>query len=341
MIRTVKTALIGLGNVNSSLLKILIDKNKRIAEAYHLHFEMVAVADSSGLAVLDSGFDYQMLLDLKIRGKKISSLPEWVRGASTENITNHCQPDLLVEASPLNLQTGSPGLQVTRQALSQGVHVVLANKGPLVLAFDELMLLKKNHNARLRYSATVCGGLPVINILTRDLKCANFTSIQGIFNATSNYVLQELGKGNTMEDAIAEAIRVGAAETDPSNDLSGQDTANKLYLIMKSVTNFAGQITDIEMQGIQTIDQRLIPLSKQKDETVKLIAHARKEHDGWKLSVKPTVVAKDSFLGSCNGWEMGIEVKTDLYELISMKNYEADPMGTAAAVLRDMIEVGI
>ncbi len=339
MIKRVKTALIGLGNVNRSLLKILVDKHKRIAAAYNLQFDIVAVSDSSGIAILDSGFDYQRLLNLKPKGQKVNLLREWIRDAGTENISDHCQPHLLVEASPLNLQTGSPGLQATRRALSNGTHVVLANKGPLVLAFDELMHLKKNHNTRLSYSATVCGGLPVINVLTRDLRCANFTSIQGIFNATSNYVLEQLGKGNTMDDAIAEAIRMGAAEADPTNDLSGQDSANKLYIIMKTVTNFAGKITDIEMEGIQTMDQRLISLAGHKDKIVKLIASARKENDQWKLSVKPTTVPTSSFLGQCNGWEMGIEVRSDLYESIAMKTYEAEPLGTAAAVLRDMIEV--
>ena len=339
MNRTVKTALIGLGHVNRSLLRILLDKEKIIAREHGLHFRIVGVSDSSGIAVAESGFGYDMLLNLKLSGKSVNTLQGWIEGAGTETITDHCHPELLVEASPLNLQTGFPGLQTVKHALTAGIHVVLANKGPLVLAFDELMQLKKEHHAGLKYSATVCGGLPVINVLTRDLRCAGFTSIQGIFNATSNFVLHELGKGNTMENAIAEAMRIGAAETDPTNDLSGQDTANKLFIIMKSVTDFAGHITDIETEGIQAMDQRMVALARQQGKAVKLIAQAKNEGGKWQLSVKPLTVPASSFLGSCNGWEMAIEVKTDLYESISMKNLEADPLGTAAAVLRDMIEV--
>ena len=339
MIKTVRTALVGLGNVNRSLLQILINKNKQIADRYNLNFVIVAVSDSSGIAVSESGFDCQMLLELKSRGSNVSALKAWVKGASPEEIIDHCQPRLLVEATPVNLQTGIPGLQIAKHALSKGVGVVLANKGPLVMAFDELMALKKKHQAELAYSATVCGGLPVINLLARDLKGVEFISLQGIFNATSNYVLQELAKGSNLQDAIAEAVRIGAAETDPSNDLSRQDTANKLYIIMKSVTDFAGKITDIKLNGIQGVDQQTIWQAKKRDETIKLMASAKKENNQWGLSVKPVSVPASSFLGNCNGWEMGIEVKTDLYESISIKTYEAEPLGTAAAVLRDMIDV--
>lgn len=339
MIQTVKTALLGLGNVNRSLLQILIDRQEQIASDYNLHFAIIAVADSSGIAVNDSGFDYKSLLDLKSSGRKVSALKEWISGVAAESITDHCQADLLVEASPVNLQTGQPGLQATKLALKKGWKVVLANKGPLVMAFDELMSIKEKSKAKLAYSATVCGGLPVINVLNRDLKTADFISVQGIFNATSNYVLQELGKGNSMEEAIAEAVRVGAAETDPANDLSGQDTANKLYIIMKTISNFAGTIKDISMEGIQEVDQKMIWRAKQNSETIKLVASAHKENNTWRLAVKPLSLPASSFLGNCNGWEMGIEVKTDLYESICMKNYEAEPLGTAAAVLRDMIDL--
>ncbi len=108
---------------------------------------------------------------------------------------------------------------------------------------------------------------------------------------------------------------------------------------MKTITNFNGTIKDISMEGIQGVDQRMIWRAKQNEETIKLVATAYKENNQWSLAVKPLSLPTSSFLGNCNGWEMGIEVKTDLYESISMKNYEAEPLGTAAAVLRDMIDL--
>lgn len=341
MIKTIRTALVGLGNVNRSLLQILVDKQEYIATRYHLHFVVQAVADSSGVAISASGFEPGTLISHKLSGKKINTLQEYIPNSVAEKIAEYINVDLVVEASPVNLKTGSPGLDVVRSVMAASCNVVMANKGPLVLAFDELMGLAKMHNSKIAYSATVCGGLPVINLLTRDLKATQLLSLEGIFNATSNFVLQELAKGNTMKAAVAEAQRIGAAETDPSLDLSGQDTANKLYIIMKSFSDFKGSIHDIQLRGIDAITREHLQEAAKKNTTIKLVASAVQDKSGWNLSVAPRAIPEGSFIGNIHGWEMGIEIKTDLYESISMKNYEADPTGTAAAVMRDMIEVSM
>lgn len=338
MVRKVCTVLMGLGNVNLGLLKILIDKKSDIAKKFNLEFKIVGIADSTGIAVRSKGFGYQELLNLKFNKGKVNEMAGFLP-QSADKITECVEADLLIEASPVNLQTGEPGLQATKGALGLGWKVVLANKAPLVLAYDQLIKLTHDHKTKLAFSATVCGGLPVINVLQRDLKFAKLKSLWGIFNATSNFVLQELEKGGTMEEAIKKAQLIGAAETDPSLDLSGQDTANKLYIIMRSFSDFNGTINDIQLKGINEVSQADIRNAAEKNTSIKLVASAHKKNDKWELAVVPTVISKDSFMGSCNGWEMGIEIKTDLYESISLKNYEADPTGTAAAVLRDAINV--
>lgn len=339
MIRKIKTALLGLGNVNRSLLNILAQKSETLKSQYNVEFLIVAVADSSGVAISEAGFLYSSLLELKEQKKKVRDLNGFIEDSSGERISSYTNCQLLIDASPVNLRDGSPGLSAIKNAIAGKCNVVMANKAPLVLAYDELTALSKKRGSKLAYSATVCGGLPVINLLTRDLKAAGLISLQGIFNATSNFVLQELAKGNTMESAIAEAQRIGAAETDPSLDLSGQDSANKLYIIMKSFGDFSGSIRDIQMTGIEAITPSQLHNAVTNGQTIKLIASATRIGESSKLSVQPTSVPINSFLGGINGWEMGIEIKTDLYESISMKNYEADPVGTAAGVLRDMIEV--
>ncbi len=219
------------------------------------------------------------------------------------------------------------------------MSVVFANKTPLVFAFDELSALCKKHGGKMAYSATVCGGLPVVNVLQRDLKLARVRRIRGIFNATSNFVLCQLENGGTLDKAIAEAQRLGAAEADPSHDLHGSDTANKLFIIMKSFTQFTGSIGNIRTQGIQHITSGDLATAQARGNIIKLVAEALPEGDQWKLSVAPAELPRTSFLGSCEGWEMGFEIETDLYEKICMKNYEADPVGTSAAVMRDCLDV--
>ena len=116
-----------------------------------------------------------------------------------------------------------------------------------------------------------------------------------------------------MDEAIREAQRIGAAEADPTHDTHGHDTANKLFIIMKAFTDFNGSIGDIRVEGIQHVQSTQLLEAKSKNRKVKLVATAEKTGSEWKLSVAPVVVDADSFLGTCQGWEMGIEIHTDLY----------------------------
>ncbi len=336
---TIRTILIGLGTVNLGWLRILHAKRDDLLRDHAVTFTIVGVADSSGIAIDENGFAVEGLLTLKLSHRKAEDLPGFLPGVRTADILNHVTADLLIESSPANIVDGEPGLSVVRAALGKGMGVVLANKTPLVFAFDELKSLCGKYGGRMAYSATVCGGLPVVNVLQRDLKLATVKRIRGIFNATSNFVLRELERGGTLADAIREAQRLGAAEADPSHDLHGHDTANKLFIILKSFTRYAGTIADIQIKGIQNIGPADLATAKSRGNIIKLIAEALPSPTGWQLTVAPAEFPRTSFLGSCEGWEMGFEIETDLYERICMKNYEADPVGTSAAVMRDCLDV--
>ncbi len=337
--KKIKTVLFGLGTVNLGLLRILKAKSTQITNDHGLLFIIVGVADSSGAAVNANGYEYEELLELKRLKKQVKELDGYLPGVPAETISEYVHADLLIESSSANLSTGGAGLTIARAALKKGWSVVLANKAPLVVAYDELHHLANTHGGSLAFSATVCGGLPVINMLRRDLKMTTLRSFRGILNATTNYILSELDNGRSRAEAIKEAQRLGAAEADPTHDVHGHDSANKLFIIMKSFTNFTGNISDIPVEGIQHLEGSEIRRAKKEGNKIKLLAVAESDRNEWKLSVKPVSVPSESFLGTCNGWEMGVELKTDLYESIAMKNYEADPVGTSAAVLRDAIDV--
>ncbi len=337
--KQIRTALLGLGNVNIGLLKIFIQKRELLREQYGLEFLITGVADSSGIAVQPEGFKQEELVKLKARQGKVKDLKSFLPGIGTEQLPVHAPTDLLIESSPVNLTDGNPGLAAARLALQRGSSVVFANKAPMVFAFDELHELARQHQTQIAFSATVCGGLPVINVLRRDMAGASLKKFKGILNATTNHILQALATGGTMNEAIKEAQRVGAAEADPMHDVKGHDAANKLYIIMKSFTNYSGSIKDIETTGIQDVTAQELEQARLRGNTIKLIALAEPDGDNWHLSVKPTEVKSNSFLGQCSGWEMGVEVDTDLYETISMKIVEEDPLATSAAVLRDVIMI--
>jgi homoserine dehydrogenase len=336
--KTIRVLLAGLGTVNRGWLEVLAAKAADLRNV-GVNFVVVGVSDSSGVAFQEDGFVPDALIRLKREGRKVNTLKGFRPGVTTSSMPVHCDADLLIESTPGNLITGEPGLSTVRAALRRKMHVVLANKTPLILGFDELRTLCVAHGRKIAYSATVCGGLPVVNVLQRDLRLAQVKCIRGIFNATSNFVLQELERGGTLEAAIREAQRLGAAEADPSHDLHGHDAANKLYIILKSMEGFTGNFSEIQTTGIQGITAQDLLVAKTRGNTIKLLAEAVLEAGAWRLSVQPAELSARSFLGGCEGWEMGFEIETDLYERICMKNYEADPLGTSAAVMRDCLDV--
>lgn len=339
MTRTIRTALIGLGNVGRNFLHILELKQERLAAEYGLLFQLVAVADSSGVAANPAGFDPAATAQHKEQGGRVSDLAGFVAGQTPAAMLESLACDLVLDASPVNLQHGDPGLSVARTALRRGVTVVLANKGPLVLAYRELHDLARASGAGLGFSATVCGALPVVNIGQRDLVAAEVLELRGIFNSTSNFILAEMGEGRSFGEALAEAQRRGIAETDPSLDIDGWDTANKLVIIANSVLGVPTSLADVSVQGMRSVTSEELQQELGRGNTIKLVAHARHTAHGYQLSVQPTVLSRREFLGSCDGWEMGIELHSDLYGRMYHKIWEREPLPTAAAMLRDAVNL--
>ena len=348
--QNIRLVLAGLGNVNIRLLKIIRNQEQEIANKYGIRFKITAVADSTGVAYNTAGFEIDALLSLKANGDHVIHLSDYSSVLRTEDFAGTGIGDLLIESTPANMSDGSPGLQAARSALRAGVSVVFANKAPLALAYDELHQLAEMGaaepyhteamgKARIAYSATVCGGLPIVNVLKRDLHLAQIRKFRGILNATTNYILAELGRGGSFEEAVREAQRIGAAETDPSYDVNGYDSANKLFILAKTIGWSDGKIGKIKTKGIADITESDILAARKRNCVIKLIASGERIDSGWKLTVQPEEVRLDSFLGNCNGWEMGVELESDLYEKICLKNFEADPMGTSAAVFRDIINL--
>lgn len=339
MPKIIRVALAGLGAVNSKLL-LLAQKQARIERQYDIIFRISVIADSSGAAHSLNGFDPIAIYQLKTAGGRISNLSTaQPQGTSFLDLLQAKNCDLLFEGTPVNLQSGEPGLTYTRQALQQGINVVLANKGPLIHQFHELTALANTNNADLAYSATVCGALPVINIGQRDLVAAEIKQIRGIFNATSNYILAEISSGATFEAALLEAQQRGIAEADPSLDVDGWDTANKLVIIANSLLGIKAKLSDVAVTGIRNVTVDQLKAEQQRQQTTKLLASAQLIGDRYQLTVAPTVLSQSEFLAGCHGWEMGVEIHTDIYGTMYHKIWEDTPIPTAAAMMRDAINM--
>jgi homoserine dehydrogenase len=338
MTKKIRTIMSGLGSVNGNLLAILEMKAERLKNQYGLEFVVVAAADSSGTAIAEKGLGIGQLRKFKQSGGQLSDLPEGTTAQITETIKT-IESDLVLEGSPANLKHGDPGLTVTRAALERGLTVVLANKAPLVLDYAGIQKLVKRHGGQLAFSATVCGPLPVVNIGTRDHVAADITLFKGILNSTSNFVLSEMGSGRSYDAAVAEAQRRGIAEADPTLDVEGWDTASKLVIIANSFLENPASLGDVKVEGITGISQADLGGATAKGKTIKLLATATKTDGKFTLIVHPTILEKTEFLAHCDSWEMGIEIHSDIYGKMFHKNRDRTPGPTAAAMLRDAVNL--
>ena len=337
--KRVGLAMIGLGNVGRRFLRLLIECDDTLRDKYGLAFSVHCVVDSSGVAVSDNGFNLARLLEHKSCGLKLRELSEFDEGHTLAVALDSVQCEILLEASPVNLNTGEPGLSNCRTGLEHGLHLVLANKAPLALAQAELDCLAADANVGILYSATFCGGLPVLNIVRRDMVCGKILGFRGIFNSTTNFILEEMLKGRSYADALSETQERGIAEADPSIDVGGWDTAAKLVIAANSIVDAMITLADVSVSGIEDVQPDWLEQCRREGSVLKLVATAERIDAEWRFQVEPTPVPIASFLGSCSGWEMAIEIQSDIYGKSFHKLWEREPVPTAASMLRDAVHL--
>jgi homoserine dehydrogenase len=337
----VRYTLVGLGNIGRNLLDILAHRQACALRDYGLRFVLVGAADSRGAAIDPEGLDPSQVRDLKLARRSVSDYPLAGRPKMTAmEMLHSTQADLLVEVSPTNLQDGDPGLSCIHHALGVGQHVVTANKGPLVLAFDELMRESKRMERKLLYSGTVAGGLPTVNLGVRDLAGSDVLKVEGIFNGTTNYILTRMEQEQIpYEQALKGAQEAGIAEADPTLDVDGWDTANKLVIIANTVLRRPTKLADLSVQGIRQVTLQDLKQARAQGRVLKLLAVASKRGDDYALSVEPTLLPQEHALARTGMWDMGVVYTTDYMGIISAVIEEKGPVPTSAAVLRDMINI--
>jgi homoserine dehydrogenase len=307
-------------------------------------FRVVGAADSGGVAAAPDGLDPAAVLALKERGESVAALPVGRAGVPALELVQSVTADALLEATPVDLRTGQPGLELTRAALRRGLPVVLANKGPLALAYQELAGLSDLGAGAtpLRFSACVGGAMPTINLGRRDLAGARILRVEAVLNGTTQYILRAMEGGRSYADVLAEAQRRGLTETDPSLDVDGWDAANKLVILANAVLRQPTTLADVAVEGIAALDADTLRAAGARGERIVLLCLAEANGDGrFRLSVRPTPMPLDHPLARMDGDEMGVVYHTDIAGRSSATSAERDPVPTAAAMLRDLLEITV
>ena len=337
----VRFLLIGAGNVGRRFLGLIESKGSTLRERLGLELVLVGVADSSGMAVNPDGLPISEILELKNAGRSVAEHRQWgERAGSALEMVRTQGADLLLEASPGNMEDGQPALGCIESALSAGMHVVTANKAPLVLAFPRLTELARAHGVQLRYDATVAGGLPAVNLGQRDLAAAKIHRLEGVLNLTTNYILTRMAEdGLSYDEALSDAQAAGHAETDPTLDVEGWDAANKLVILAQSVLGFPATLDDVDVTGITGVSDEALIAATADGMRVKLVATAEADGGGYGLSVRPKRLLADHPLAQLGPKQMGIVYHTDISGSISAAIVEETPVPTASAMLRDVVEI--
>ncbi len=219
----VRCVLVGLGNLGRRFCEIVVQKDALLRQRYGLALRLVAAVDSRGAAAAPEGLDWAEVARLKAVGRSIAEYPGAGRaGWRAQEVVAEVEADVLLEVAPVNLaQGGQPGLDCVRTALQRGLHVVTANKAPIVLAYDELQALARQTGRALRFDGTVAGGLPALYIGERDLRAATIFRLEAVPNLVTGYIIDLLADGVGWDEALARARAEGVLEADASWDLDG------------------------------------------------------------------------------------------------------------------------
>lgn len=339
-----RLCLAGTGNIGASFLAMLRDRHDDLVTRYGAELSVVGVAKRDGAAIDPDGLDLGVILDALSSGTSPATLPGVGRpGMTAAELLRECDADMLLGAISVDPASGQPGLDLTRAALAAGTHVVLADKGPLALAFDELAAASDLNGGPelpcLRFSATVAGALPVINIGRRDLAGEQISRVEGVFNATSQYILRAMEAGADFDNALADTQRRGIAETDPALDVDGHDAAFKLLITANAVLGARARLDDITATGIRDISPQALRAAAEAGRRVVPLAVAERTADGFRLRVGPESMAGDHPLARLHPHEMGVVYYASRIGRISAASLEPGPEPSSAAMLRDVLDI--
>ncbi|MFE7376541.1 homoserine dehydrogenase [Bacillus cereus] len=334
----IHVVLSGYGTVGREFIKLLNEKYSYIYETYGIRLVVsgvigrnIAIHNEGGLSIHD----------LLIYGSGTTAIEKYLEHYPKERAINGISGTVLVESTVTNLKDGNPGKKYIKQAIEKHMDIVAISKGALVTNWREINDAARTANVRIRYSGATAAALPTLDIGQFSLAGCSIEKIEGILNGTTNYILTKMYEEDmAFEEALKEAQYKGVAETNPTLDISGSDSACKLLLLTNSLMKTENTLTDIHIKGIEHITKQQIRNAKEKNKFVKLIAAAYKDEEGnVNLHVEPCEIDKDHPLAKVNGTEKVITFFTDTMGQVTTIGGASNPRGAAAAALKDVINL--
>lgn len=233
-----------------------------------------------------------------------------------------------------------PPQSLIRRALTNGKHVISANKALLAQAGAELFQLAADKGRLLLYEASVAGGVPIIHTLKESLAANRIESLEGILNGTSNYILSEMtSRGMDFHTALAGAQALGYAEADPTLDIDGHDTAHKLVLLIRLAWGMDYPYALMPVRGIRNLDSMDIAFAREFGYRIKLLGRARMNNGQLEAGVFPTLVNHTYLLARVGGAFNAIRVEGNAVGPLFLHGQGAGSLPTASAVVGNLLSV--
>jgi homoserine dehydrogenase len=329
--KTVKLIVVGFGTIGKGVLEVLRMKHKLVKQRYGVDLQVSGVCEIDGSLINPGGVDIDSALLYAARGK-IREHPDWKAEKSLE-VIRKVPADIVLELTPGNIKTGEPGLSHIKAALESGKHVVTSNKSPLAKSFYEIAALAEKRGLSLGYEATVGGAIPIINLYRDNLEVNEVRSIYGILNGTSNFILTKMFEEDlALETALKEAQELGIAETDPTYDINGTDTAVKLVILANSIMDKHVSLDDVKVTGIGEVTSESLQLAKKHGYAIKLIG------DVANMEVSPRLVPLSHPL-NVSGTLNAIMLDTDVAGTLTLVGHGAGKIETASSIFSDIMHI--
>jgi len=270
-----------------------------------------------------------------IRKNKARLLPEMTDDIN--EILDDPATDVVVEA----IGGIEPAHEYILAALKHGKHVITANKAVIAIYLKEFTDAAEANNVKFYFEASVGGGIPWIQGLEKALRIDNVNSISGIFNGTSNFILDQMSRnGESFLQVLKKAQALGYAEADPSADIDGYDIANKLCISADIAYNI--DIKDhqnLPIFGIRNITCSDIKYFQQKGFAVKLIGRTRQSGNKFDYVVEPTLFLNRTLEANTPDNYNLISLNGDTIGKLDFFGQGAGMLPTANAVIQDILDI--
>jgi len=313
----INIGLFGPGTVGSGVIEILTKKQDEFKEKYNIDFRLTKVY------VRDIG-KYSEIIDPTLLVDDIDQILE------DDNI------DVIIETMG-GIELAN---KVIIKSLEKGKRVITANKNLLAHQLYNYIKLCNNYNTDIGIEASVCGGIPIINTIFNSFSGDDITSISGIMNGTTNYILSNMEISNiSFNEILKKAQELGFAESDPTSDIDGYDIKCKIAILAKVCYGLDVDLSKIWVQGIQKITSNDFEYASMMNCSIKMIATADKIDNKIKIMVTPTVISKKFTESNIMGATNLVNIKSNNLKETILIGKGAGKLPTANSVINDLVAI--